>query len=148
MPVLGEPLLEGLRDDLTDAVGVGQLLLRGLLDAVDGAELTGQRLGRDRAHVPDGEAGEDPGERALLGRGDVLQHGEGVLLRLALLVGEEEHHLFLAGLGVALGQARVLVEDVGLDREEFLDLQVEDVALVGDGRRGGSSGAVSAAAAT
>ncbi|MDH6188417.1 hypothetical protein M2168_001449 [Streptomyces sp. CZ24] len=96
-----------------------------------------KRLGGDRADVADGEAGEDAGEGTLLGRLDVVEHGEGVLLRLALLVGEEGDDLLLAGLRVALGQAAVRVEDVGADGQELVDGEVEEVALVAQRGLGG-----------
>ena len=113
-----------------DAVDGRQLLLGGLLDPVDRAELPGQRLGRDRADMTDRQARDDPGQRALLGRRDVLQHRQGVLLRLALLVGEDRDDLLLAGLRVALGQSAVLVQDVRLDGQQLLDGEVEEIALV------------------
>lgn len=148
MPLLGEPALEGGGDGRAHAFGLRQLLLGGGLDPLDGAELAGQRLGGDRADVSDGEAGEDAGEGALLGRLDVVEHGEGVLLRLALLVGEEGDDLLLAGLRVALGQAAVRVEDVGADGQELVDGEVEEVTLVAQRGSEGSRGWVRAVAAT
>ena len=73
MPVHLEPFLQRLGDHLSHSLGVSQFRDGGRADGVHAPEAGGQRSGGGGADVPDGQCHQDPPQRLLYRRGQVLQ---------------------------------------------------------------------------
>ncbi len=67
MPVDGEPVDDGVGDDVTDAIDGGEFVTTRGPDRVDRAEIPGERAGRDRPDVADAECDEDAPQLFRLG---------------------------------------------------------------------------------
>ena len=107
MPVHLEPVDHRSRDGRADPVHSGEPFGGRAGDQVQRAELGGQRAGRGRAHVPDGQRDQEPPQRAVPRLVQVAQQHARVDLERALLVDEERDP------GQAIGGHREQVALVG-----------------------------------